>query len=118
MTGRGLWWRVAAAVFAVGNAASAVYHVAIGEIGPATVHAGLAVGTLVFWQSVFQRKSKPDYSADSQQVDSRLDNLQHSLDAIAVEVERLGEGQRFAQKILAGRTNDALSPRDGTTALK
>ncbi len=103
MAGRSLWWRAAAVVFAAGNAASVVYHVAIGEMGSAVVHATLAVGTLVFWQAVFSPKSEPDYTADPQQVDSSLDHLQQSVDAIALEVERLGEGQRFAQKILEAR---------------
>lgn len=31
--------------------------------------------------------------------DERLDRLQQSLDAIAVEVERVGEGQRFVAKL-------------------
>jgi len=103
VTRRGLWGRVAAVVFGVGNAASVVYHIAIGEMGPAVIHAGLAVGTVVFWQSVFNRTSEPENAVGPQQIDSQLDHLQQSVDAIAIEVERLGEGQRFARKILEGR---------------
>ena len=35
--------------------------------------------------------------------DDRLEHLQQSVDAIAVEVERIAEAQRFAAKLMAGR---------------
>lgn len=35
--------------------------------------------------------------------DDRLEHLQQSVDAIAVEVERIAEAQRFSAKLLAGR---------------
>lgn len=38
--------------------------------------------------------------------DSRLEQLQQSIDAIAVEVERISEGQRFSTKLLAARDAD------------
>jgi hypothetical protein len=33
--------------------------------------------------------------------DPRIDRLAHAVDAIAVEVERIGEGQRFVTQLLA-----------------
>ena len=36
--------------------------------------------------------------------DQRLEHLQESVDAIAVEVERIAEAQRFSAKLLAERT--------------
>jgi hypothetical protein len=39
-----------------------------------------------------------------QQSDERLEHLQQSVDAIAVEVERIAEAQRFTTKLLADRT--------------
>jgi hypothetical protein len=38
-----------------------------------------------------------------QRIDLRLTEMQQSLDAVAVEVERISEGQRFATKLLAER---------------
>jgi hypothetical protein len=38
--------------------------------------------------------------------DQRLAQLQDSVDAIAVEVERIAEAQRFTAKLLAERTPD------------
>ena len=37
--------------------------------------------------------------------DQRLEHLQQSVDAIAIEVERITEAQRFTAKVLAERTN-------------
>ena len=39
--------------------------------------------------------------------DPRLDQLSQAVDAIAVEVERIGEGQRFVTQLLAGRAAQA-----------
>lgn len=97
------WWRIATAIFAVGNAVAAIYHVAIGEMGAAAGHAGVAAGTVLLWFTLRSHNSIPEDTTGPQQIDSHLDHLQQSLDAIALEVERLGEGQRFAQKVLEGR---------------
>ena len=36
-------------------------------------------------------------------VGARLERMEQAIDAIAVEVERISEGQRFTSKLLAGR---------------
>jgi hypothetical protein len=41
----------------------------------------------------------------------RLAQLQDSVDAIAVEVERIGEAQRFAAKIAAERVAEPRNPK-------
>ncbi len=38
--------------------------------------------------------------------DARLQRLEHAVEAIAVEVERLGEGQRFVTKILTEKGSE------------
>ena len=43
--------------------------------------------------------------------DARLEQIQQSVDAIAVEVERIAEAQRFSAKLLAAREEPSLSPR-------
>ena len=43
--------------------------------------------------------------------EQRLDQLQQSVDAIAVEVERIAEAQRFSAKLLAERTDAPALPR-------
>jgi len=43
--------------------------------------------------------------------EQRLDQLQQSVDAIAVEVERIAEAQRFSAKLLAERADIPALPR-------
>jgi hypothetical protein len=38
-------------------------------------------------------------------VAARLERMEQAIDAIAVEVERIAEGQRFTSKLLAGRAD-------------
>lgn len=43
--------------------------------------------------------------------DVRLEQLQQSVDAIAIEVERIAEAQRFSAKLLAAREAEPRLPR-------
>jgi hypothetical protein len=43
--------------------------------------------------------------------EQRFDQLQQSVDAIAVEVERIAEAQRFSAKLLADRHETPVLPR-------
>jgi len=51
-----------------------------------------------------------------QRLEVRLTEVQQSLDAMAIEVERISEGQRFATKLLseraAAQTNDVNGARE------
>lgn len=38
--------------------------------------------------------------------DQRLERIEHAMDAIAIEVERISEAQRFTTRLLAERTAD------------
>jgi hypothetical protein len=40
-------------------------------------------------------------------IGTRLDRMEQAIDAIAVEVERIAEGQRYTSKLLAGRADPA-----------
>jgi hypothetical protein len=45
------------------------------------------------------------------QMEQRFDQLQQSVDAIAVEVERIAEAQRFSAKLLAEKRDTPALPR-------
>lgn len=45
-------------------------------------------------------------------IESRLEHLENAIEAIAVEMERIGEGQRFTTKLLAER-----GAREGTPVM-
>ena len=58
------------------------------------------------WVRKLENESKrPAIPAD---VAARLERMEQSIDAIAVEVERISEGQRFTTKLLAETTNTPL----------
>ncbi len=61
----------------------------------------------------FMRSIKPATRKElpSPLYEERLDQLQQSVDAIAVEVERIAEAQRFSAKLLAERPEIPALPR-------
>ena len=57
------------------------------------------------WASRGRRKDGPALSDDRlRAIEVKLSEMQHSLDAVAVEVERVSEGQRFTTRLLTERT--------------
>jgi hypothetical protein len=48
-------------------------------------------------------RGKPSASAQTGEITPRLDRLEQAVDAIAIEIERVAEGQRFVTKVLAER---------------
>ena len=43
-------------------------------------------------------------------IEDRLDRIERSMEAIALEVERVSEGQRFVTKLLAEKATSQLPP--------
>jgi hypothetical protein len=55
--------------------------------------------------------SKRDVSADID-TSAQLQRIEHTVEAMAIEIERLSEGQRFTTKLLANRAEaENLLPR-------
>jgi hypothetical protein len=48
-------------------------------------------------------------SRTSTVTEERLERMEHAIDAIAVEIERISEGQRFTTKLLSERTSRSVS---------
>ena len=46
-------------------------------------------------------------------VSGRLERIEQAVDSIALEIERISEGQRFTTKLLAERAEPPRSGRDG-----
>lgn len=57
------------------------------------------------------RKPAPRELPRSIQFEQRFDQLQQSIDAIAVEVERIAEAQRFSARLLAEKAETPSLPR-------
>ena len=101
-------WTAVAAVFTAVNFAGAVFAAVAREPNHAGVHVLLGIiGLFLTWRlspwRIADRTFPPGYAPDAElpadQVD-RLSQIERSVDAVAIEVERIGEGQRFMTKVL------------------
>jgi hypothetical protein len=114
MTRRARVWRAVAVVFTVVNVGGVGYAALSAEPVHAAVHVGLVVATYLVWR-LLPRARRLDLP-HAHPAEERLDRLQESLDAIAIEVERIGEAQRYAVKVVAERVRSSLPEsvdRDG-----
>ena len=73
--------------------------------------AGSLSGILVWLVRGTRTKSLPREQPNTLQFEQRFEQLQQSVDAIAVEVERIAEAQRFSAKLLAERSETPTLPR-------
>jgi hypothetical protein len=98
MTLRSRLWLAGVTLFNLINLAGAAYAVANGEVGHAAVHIGLLIPGGYFMWRLASRARQQDLPRP-QDANNQLEYLQESVDAIAVEVERIGEAQRFDAKL-------------------
>jgi hypothetical protein len=70
-------------------------------------------GALKMWLSRPSRSALPQ--PDLNEIRDGLGQLQQAVDAIAIEVERLSEGQRFTTRLLSEHARDVapISPAGG-----
>jgi hypothetical protein len=110
MTRRAKVWLVVAVLFTVANAGAAVVAASWGQPRHAGVHVALALlGAWLAWQLAPRR----DAPARPRELDDRLAHLEQSVDAVAVEIERIGEGQRFLTRFFTERPARAGRQGDG-----
>jgi hypothetical protein len=81
--------------------------VAVIIVGMVASLSGITVWLVRGVQSKAPRRDTPNVL----QMEQRFDQLQQSVDAIAVEVERIAEAQRFSAKLLADRRETPALPR-------
>lgn len=102
MTGRAKVWLGAAALFSAGNLAGVGFAVAAGEWPHAGLHVALGlIAAWVTWR--LAERARPRDPGSDVAASGRLEQLQQSVDAVALEVERIGEGQRFDAKLRAAQ---------------
>ena len=110
MTRRSTLGLVATVVYILINVAGAVYAAYMAE----PMHASLHVALLLPGAWVLSRLRATRAPAAAavgspdgfDAVPDRLTNLEQSIDAVAIEVDRIGEGQRFMTDFLASRDTD------------
>lgn len=103
MTRRSKIWLVVASLFTVANVGGAVFAAVQGELLHAAAHVVLVpVGAFLVWRLAHSRRIWGGGSAlavAGGEITDSLTHLQQSVDAVAVEVERIGEGQRFITRV-------------------
>jgi hypothetical protein len=97
------FWRIVAIVFLIVNALGAVYAFVLRQQMHAEMH--LALFGAAFVGYVFSRAAQTqndDIPSELPEIeDPRVAQLQRSVDAMALELARLGEAQRFRDKLEA-----------------
>jgi len=120
MTRRARLWRAGAVLFGIINIGGMGLALAMNEMMHAMAHVFLlfvGIGAYLLWKTVTtwasgqpgdQRVTAASLPASDRHStpmlgDQRLDYLQRSIDALALEVERIGEAQRFRDQSYAER---------------
>ena len=62
-------------------------------------------------RSWLDRRAKGPTPAALLHIDERLAHMERAIDAVAIEVERISEGQRFTTKLLAERNESPAATR-------
>lgn len=99
---------VATVIFNFVNLGGAAYAVAVGEALHAGTHVALLLpgGWLLWWLAARRSPIGAVDAAPVGEFTNRLTNLEHSLDAVAIEVDRMGEGQRFMTELVAAHDDE------------
>ena len=99
MTRRSKIWLTVAVIFTVINAGGIVPAAMEGQSLHAGIHVVLALLGAYYVRKIW-RGVRPETPALNTDYTDRLTNLEHNINAVAVEVERIGEGQRFMTRVL------------------
>ena len=100
MTRRSKLWFYGSLLFALLNVGGALFAADVGgDPAHTATHVVLVfVGLYAAWR-IGRSRVVREVAQAAPLFDERLDRLQQSLDAIAVEVERVEEGQRYVMKL-------------------
>ena len=81
-----------------------------GDVAIVAIVFGTTAGTVLSLAKMRLRAKEQQHSLPSSRVEDRLDRIEQAVDAIAIEVERMAESQRFTTRLLTERlpSPDAL----------
>jgi hypothetical protein len=114
MSRRSTIWKVVAGVYAFVNGAGLAYALAQEEGMHAMMHLFLLLlGVAGYVGYLLARRGAPaDHLPRAELAESRLEYLQQSVDAMALELERVGEAQRFNDKLRVEKGAPPPSSKD------
>src|SRR5262245_30539137 len=108
MTRRQKIWQGVAIVFTLINAGGAVFAARASESIHAGVHVALTLVGVLWMVRILERARLAEAAAEQERatvgnLDAKVNYLQQSADALAFELERIGEQERYKQKLEAER---------------
>ena len=71
----------------------------------------IVTSVLILAITLTRRRPRAADPVALQMIAQRLDRIEQAVDSIAIEVERVSEGQRFTSKLLADKTADSVAGR-------
>jgi hypothetical protein len=72
----------------------------------------ILISILAFWFQRRRREAVPP-AGGMQRVEARLAEIQQAVDSVAVEIERISEGQRFTTRLLSERVAEEPTGVEG-----
>lgn len=99
-------WSLLLVLLSAGNLVSVWFAARPGEAWHATIHAALALG-FGLWAHHRLRPARRGDPALAAVADERLDRIERAIESVAIEVERIGEMERFSARILAERAAES-----------
>jgi hypothetical protein len=114
MSRRSKIWRWAVGLYAFINVAGLGYAAAMDEEMHAMLHLFLlllGIAGYVGWR-LARRGAPEDHVLPAQLPEERIEYLQQSIDAMALELERIGEAQRFSDKLRVEKGEAPLLKKD------
>lgn len=111
MTRRAKVWLVVGVLFILVNFVGGVIAAVGGELLHTGVHAGLLLLGAYYARRIWRRGGSV-IPALSRELTDSLTHLEQSVDAVAIEVERIGEGQRFITRFFTEK-GTSRAPGEG-----
>ena len=106
------FWRIAVVGFLVINVGGMVYAAAMGDWSHGIVHLAVLGAGVIAWQ-FFRGGKEAQAQVAAPGHEKVLDSLQESIDAIALNVERIGEDQRFQAKLVKEQLDQSSGDASG-----
>ena len=78
--------------------------IALGAFTAAAISIKVIASAVLRYEEIKLRHANPAMVGQSAATDARLERMEQAVDAIAIEIERISEGQRFTTKLLSERS--------------
>jgi len=84
--------------------------IVLGALTAAAISIKVIASSVLRYEEIKLKHANPALSGLTSATEARLERMEHAMDAIAIEIERISEGQRFTTKLLSERA-ESISNR-------